>query len=75
MAPENEGDVDNLEKLDFEEINGPDEIEEVLTGLRTLLNRVSHPVVRACLEETLAEVAHLTSRDDGSNDSDEREVA
>ncbi len=75
MTPENEGAVDGPVVFDFEDINGPDEVEEVLAGLRTLLNRASHPVVRACLEETLVEIAHLTSLEDGVPDSDEQEAA
>jgi len=37
------------------------EVEQVLTALRTLQERTSIPVVRACLEEVCLEIAHLTS--------------
>jgi hypothetical protein len=40
-----------------------DEIDAVLTVLEGLLRSVSIPVVRTCLEEARADVAHLTGRD------------
>jgi hypothetical protein len=74
MTPEIEG-TDSPDVLELEDINGPDEIDEILAGLRALLNRAWHPVVRGCLEETLAEIAHLTSDEDGEPFSDDQEVA
>jgi hypothetical protein len=74
MKPETE-DTDSPDVLDLEDINGPDEIDEILAGLRALLNRASHPVVRGCLEETLAEIVHLTSADADQSFSDDQEVA
>jgi hypothetical protein len=40
-----------------------DEVDEVLTALRGLLERTGSPVVRVCLEEAHDDIAHLTNRD------------
>jgi hypothetical protein len=44
-------------------LEGSDEIDEVLTVLRGLLERTGSPVVRVCLEEAHDDIAHLTNRD------------
>ena len=38
-----------------------DETEEALAVLRALSKRTTNPVIRACLEEAAADIAHLTS--------------
>ena len=40
-----------------------DETDALLAALRGLIARAPSPVVRVCLEEALADVAHLTGRD------------
>ena len=75
MIPDDDAAMDDLEEFDLEEINGPDEAEEVQTVLRSLLNKVENPVLRVCLEDTLDEVAHLTSQDAGFDSLDDQEVA
>jgi hypothetical protein len=54
--------------IDLAEINGPDEADEALAVLRSLLGRVGSPVVRACLEEAAADIAHLTGREERGRD-------
>jgi hypothetical protein len=46
----------------------PDEIDEVLAALRSLLARASSPIVRACLEDAHDDIAHLTGRDGGQGE-------
>jgi hypothetical protein len=43
--------------------NEPDEINEVLAGLKALRERATMPIVRACLEDAHDDIAHLTGRD------------
>jgi len=45
---------------DLADVNGPDEVAEVVAALRNLLDRATNPVVRACLEEALEDIEHLT---------------
>jgi hypothetical protein len=40
------------------------EIDEVLATLRNLVDRVSRPVVRACLEDAYNDIMHLTQEQD-----------
>jgi hypothetical protein len=40
-----------------------DEVDEVLAVLEELMQKVTSPVVRACLEEARNDVRHLTGRD------------
>lgn len=40
------------------------EREEILTVLRTLMERASSPVIRECLREACADIAYLTSTGD-----------
>jgi hypothetical protein len=40
-----------------------DEVDEVLTVLRGLLERTGSPVVRVCLAEAHDDIAHLTNRE------------
>jgi hypothetical protein len=54
---------------DLAEVNGPDEIDEVIAALSDLLGRVASPVLHACLEEARDDIAHLAGRDDGPNDN------
>jgi hypothetical protein len=75
MIPDDDAAMDDLEEIDLEEINGPEEVEEVQTVLRSLLNKVENPILRVCLEDTLDEVAHLTSLDAGFDGMDDQEVA
>jgi hypothetical protein len=42
------------------EVNGPDEADEVLAVPRVLRGGVTGPVARACLEDALEDIAHLT---------------
>lgn len=39
-----------------------DEVVDILANLQHMADRVTNPVVRACLEEVQEEIAHLTSR-------------
>ncbi len=41
-----------------------DEVDEVLTVLRGLIGKAPTPVIRACLEDACADIAHLSGRDD-----------
>ena len=75
MNPDKDAPMEDLEDFDLEEINGPDEVEEVQTVLRSLLNKVENPVLRVCLEDALEEVAFLTSQDAGYEATDDQEVA
>jgi hypothetical protein len=43
-----------------------DEIAHLLAALRALAARASSPVVRACLEEAVTDIAHLTGTEAGS---------
>ncbi len=45
-----------------------DDPDEVLAALRTLMARVTNPVVRACLEDAYDDITHLTDRDVISDD-------
>jgi hypothetical protein len=40
-----------------------DEVEEVLAALRDLIGKAPTPVIRACLEDACADIAHLSGRD------------
>jgi hypothetical protein len=40
-----------------------DEVDEVLAVLRDLIGRAPSPIIRACLEDACADIAHLTGRD------------
>jgi hypothetical protein len=51
-----------------------EEIAEILASLRMLAEKSSHPVVRACLEQTHEDIAHLTSCADPEQ-ADEEETA
>jgi hypothetical protein len=42
----------------------PDEVAEVLAGLRALMARATIPVVRACLEDAHDDIAHLAGQGD-----------
>jgi hypothetical protein len=42
----------------------PDEVAEVLAGLRALMAKATIPVVRACLEDVHDDIAHLAGQDD-----------
>jgi hypothetical protein len=37
-----------------------DEVADIVLGLRRMAERVTSPVVRACLEEAAEDIAHLT---------------
>jgi hypothetical protein len=63
-----------IERDDLADVNGPDQIDEVLTALRALKDRVSNPVVHACLDEASNDIAHLMSRE-GSNADHEQTAA
>jgi hypothetical protein len=52
-----------MQTMDPELDQSDDEIKMVLKALRTLMNRVRRPVVRACLEEAHDDIAHLAERD------------
>jgi hypothetical protein len=41
-----------------------DEIDHILDTLQELLRGAASPVVKLCLEEAHADIAHLTSRDE-----------
>jgi hypothetical protein len=45
----------------------PDEVAEVLAGLRALMARATIPVVRACLEDAHDDIAHLAGQDDSAS--------
>jgi hypothetical protein len=49
-------------------VDGADEAGEILLALEGLIERATSPVVRLCLEEAHADIAHLTGRDDGHRD-------
>jgi hypothetical protein len=40
-----------------------DEVDEVLAVLRELMGRTPSPIIRACLEDACADIAHLAGRD------------
>ncbi len=57
-------------------IEDSDEIDEILAALRRFMDRVSSPVVRACLEDTCDDIIHLLDKDIGpTNDVDLSEAA
>ena len=49
-------------------LSGADEADDILLALERLIERATSPVVRLCLEEAHADIAHLTGRDDGHRD-------
>lgn len=53
-----------------EEYEGIDlqEVDEVLATLRELLQTVTSPPIRQCLETTLSDIAHLATVDDDLDD-------
>jgi hypothetical protein len=51
---------------EVELLEGPGEAAEVMVALRTLLGRISSPVIRACLEEATEDIAHLAGLADAA---------
>jgi hypothetical protein len=51
--------AEDAETNDLAEIN-EDETEGVLSALHALLERVSNPVIRTCLEDAVEDIEHLT---------------
>jgi hypothetical protein len=56
-------------------MDGADETDEILLALEGLIERATSPVVRLCLEEAHADIAHLTGRDDGHSDAGQAAAA
>jgi hypothetical protein len=53
---------DAAEADDCAEVDaGDEEVVHVLAELRGLLERVSNPVIRACLEDAADDIEHLTA--------------
>jgi hypothetical protein len=48
-------------RVQFETLDWHDESEAVQAALQQILQVVSSPVIRACLEEVHEDIAHLTS--------------
>jgi hypothetical protein len=44
------------------EVNGPDEVEEILSALRGLLARAANPVLQVCPEGVIEDIEHLAGR-------------
>jgi hypothetical protein len=53
--------ISRPESIEDEDLIENDEIAAVQTALRDLADRVSQPFIRACLEQALEDIAHLTS--------------
>jgi hypothetical protein len=63
------------DRIDGEDLAEHDEIAVVQAALRTMADRVSQPFVRACLEQALEDIAHLTSCGGTSNGHAEEAAA
>ena len=50
-----------------------DEVDEILTALRLLIQNVSSPVVKSCLEIARSDVVHLASTTNEYGDADRDE--
>ncbi len=46
-------------------MSSEDEVEVVLAALRELQQKVSSPVIRACLESACDDITHLVGRGEG----------
>jgi hypothetical protein len=68
LAGNARGDGDATTEMD-------EEVDEVLTALRRLRDRVVSPVVRACLEAARADIIHLTSSEDPAEAEQPRRAA
>ena len=47
-----------------------DEVADILSALRHMASRTTNPVVRACLEEAVEDIAHLTECGNGRQEED-----
>jgi hypothetical protein len=47
-----------------------DEVSDLVLGLRQMAERATSPVVRACLREAAADIAHLTATGGGHEDAE-----
>jgi hypothetical protein len=50
--------------------NEQDEIDEVLTTLRHLYQKISSPIIRACLEAARSDIAYLADTAEDSEEDD-----
>jgi hypothetical protein len=61
-------------RIEEEQLPGvPEEVAEVLAALRGLRDRVTIPVVRACLEDAYLAIAHLTGTGGASAEGEFRD--
>ena len=60
------------EKLEGQPIE-QDEVDEVLTALRRLYQKISSPIIRACLEAARADIAYLADAGEESEEDNEFE--
>ncbi len=50
--------------IDTDDLSEPDEVAQVLSALDALARTTISPVIRVCLEEARADIAHLASAGD-----------